>query len=181
MLGLISKPKPVNLLIGILTSIPEILREIGKTLEGYFGPIDLKSDILPFHFTDYYTGEMGKEIQRQFYSFEKLISPDEIAAIKVQTNTLEEFFASSKQYAVKRPINIDPGYINESRLILASTKDFSHRVYLYDGIYAEVTLNYRRGKYESFPWTFPDYKSSDYQNFFLLVRELYVRKLKRKE
>ncbi|GAN33119.1 MULTISPECIES: DUF4416 family protein [Candidatus Brocadia] len=179
-MGQISKPKPVNLLIGVLTSIPEILREIDKTLEEYFGPIDLKSDILPFHFTDYYTGEMGKGIQRQFYSFEKLILPDEIAAIKVQTNALEEFVASLKQYAMKRPVNIDPGYINESRLILVSTKDFSHRIYLRDGIYAEVTLNYRRGRYESFPWTFPDYQSPDYQNFFLLVRELYVKKLKKR-
>ncbi|MEP9410105.1 MAG: DUF4416 family protein [Candidatus Brocadia sp.] len=180
-MGHISKPKTVNLIIGVLTSIPELLRQLDKTLEEYFGPIDLRSDILPFGFTDYYNEEMGKGIQRQFYSFEKLIMPDEIATIKVQTNRIEEFIASSKKYSVQRPINIDPGYMNESRLILASTKDFSHRIYLRDGIYAEVTLNYRRGRYESFPWTFPDYKSSDYQNFFLMVRELYVKKLKRKE
>ncbi len=180
-MGIISKPKPVNVIIGVLTGIPELLSQTGKTLEEYFGPIDLRSDILPFNFTDYYTEEMGKGIQRQFYSFEKLIMPDEIAFMKVQTNRLEEFITSSKKYAVQRPINIDPGYINESRLILASTKDFSHRIYLRDGIYAEVTLNYRRGGYESFPWTFPDYQSSDYQNFFLAVRELYVKKLKRKE
>ncbi|KAB2834632.1 MAG: DUF4416 family protein [Candidatus Brocadia sp.] len=177
-MGHISKPKPVNLIVGVLTNVPELLREIDKTLETSFGAIDLKSDILPFHFTEYYHGEMGKEIQRQFYSFEKLISPDEIAAIKVQTNTIEEAVAASKRYAVKRPVNIDPGYLNESRLILASTKDFSHRIYLQHGIYAEVTLNYRRGRYESFPWTFPDYKSQEYQNFFLRVRERYVKKLK---
>lgn len=219
-MGYIYRPKPVNLIIGVLTSIPELIGEIDKTLEGYFGLIDLKSDVLPFHFTDYYNEEMGKGIQRRFYSFEKLIMPDEIATIKVQTNQIEESIASSKKYfleqcslnqvvpptsplregvaknldktypsvigekmplpckTIRRPINIDPGYINESRLVLASTKDFSHRIYLRDGIYAEVTLNYRRGRYESFPWTFPDYKSSDYQNFFLKVRGLYVRKLK---
>ncbi|RZV57895.1 MAG: DUF4416 family protein [Candidatus Brocadia sp. BROELEC01] len=177
-LGLIFKPKPVNLTIGILTNIPELLPETGKALEASFGTIDLKSDVLPFHFTDYYREEMGEGIQRQFYSFEKLISPDEIAIIKVQTNTLEEVIAASKKYSVKRPVNIDPGYLNESRLILASTKDFSHRIYLQHGIYAEVTLNYRRGGYESFPWTFPDYKSSEYQNFFLQTRALYVKKLK---
>lgn len=180
-MGLISRPKPVNLIIGVLTSTPELLRQIYKALEEYFGPIDLRSDILPFKFTDYYDEEMGNGIQRQFYSFEKLIMPDEIATVKVQTNHIEESIASSKKYSVQRPINIDPGYMNESRLILASTKDFSHRIYLRDGIYAEVTLNYRRRRYESFPWTFPDYKSSDYQNFFLLARELYVKKLKRKE
>lgn len=180
-MGYISRPKPVNLIIGVLTGIPEVLGLTEKTLEEYFGLIDLQSDILPFNFTDYYNVEMGKGIQRRFYSFEKLISPDEIAAIKVQTNAIEESVASSKKYPVKRPVNIDPGYINESRLILASTKDFSHRIYLRDGIYAEVTLNYRRRRFESFPWTFPDYKSPGYQNFFLKVRELYVRKLKKKE
>ncbi|TLD41811.1 MAG: hypothetical protein JETT_1901 [Candidatus Jettenia ecosi] len=178
-MGQISLPKPANLIIGILTSIPELLFQIDKTLEEYFGPIDLRSDILPFTFTEYYNEEMGKGIQRQFYSFEKLIMPDEIAPIKVRTNTLEEVIASSKKYPVKRPINIDPGYMNESRLILASTKDFSHRIYLREGIYAEVTLNYRHGRYETFPWTFPDYKSADYQNFFLKAREAYVRKLKK--
>ncbi|GAB63594.1 MAG: DUF4416 family protein [Candidatus Jettenia sp.] len=180
-MGQISLPKPANLIIGILTSIPELLFQIDKTLEVYFGPIDLRSDILPFTFTEYYNEEMGTGIQRQFYSFEKLIMPDEIAPIKVQTNTLEETIASSKKYPVQRPINIDPGYMNESRLILASTKDFSHRIYLRDGIYAEVTLNYRGGRHESFPWTFPDYKSADYQNFFLKAREVYVKKLKGKE
>lgn len=179
-MGQISLPKPVNLIVGILTSIPELFAHIDKTLEEYFGPIDLRSDIIPFVFTDYYSEEMGKGIQRQFYSFERLIMPDEIAPIKVQTNTIENSIASSKRYPIKRPINIDPGYINESRLILASTKDFSHRIYLRDGIYAEVTLNYRRGGYESFPWTFPDYKSADYQSFFLKAREVYVKKLKRR-
>jgi hypothetical protein len=179
--GTISLPKPVNLIIGVLTSIPELLAHINNILEERFGPIDLRSDILPFTFTSYYNEEMGKGIQRQFYSFEKLIMPDEIAPIKVQTNMIEESLASSKKYPVNRPINIDPGYLNESRLILASTKDFSHRIYLRDCIYAEVTLNYRGERYETFPWTFPDYKTITYHNFFLKVRELYVKKLKRKE
>ncbi|MEK6635845.1 MAG: DUF4416 family protein [Planctomycetota bacterium] len=178
-MGQISRPKPVNLIIGILAGISELLGQIDKTLEKNFGPIDFRSDVITFNFTDYYNDEMGKDIQRQFYSFEKLIMPDEIAPIKVKTNEIEESIAASKKYAVKRPINIDPGYINESRLILASTKDFSHRIYLRDGIYAEVTLNYRGGRYETFPWTFPDYKSSDYHNFLLKARELYVRKLKK--
>ena len=178
-MGQISKPKPVNLIAGVLTSIPDLLEKIDKTLEKYFGLIDLRSDVLPFTFTDYYNEEMSKGILRQFYSFEKLIMPDEIAPIKVQTNHIEESITTSKKYPVKRPINIDPGYLNESRLILASTKDFSHRIYLRDGIYAEVTLNYRGGRYESFPWTFPDYKSSGYHKFLLKARELYVMKLKK--
>ena len=178
-MGKIFKSKPVNLLIGVLVSAPGLFRQIVEILGKNFGAIDLQSDILPFIFTDYYNKEMGKGILRQFYSFEKLIMPDEIAPIKVQTNHIEESIITSGKYSVKRPINIDPGYINESRLILASTKDFSHRIYLRDGIYAEVTLNYRGGRYESFPWTFPDYKSSEYHKFLLMARELYVKKLKK--
>ena len=180
-MGQILTPKPVNLIIGLLTGFPELLSRIAHTLEDRFGAIDIRSSILPFHFTDYYNDEMGAGIQRQFFGFEKLIMPDEIAPLKVQTNDIENAIASSKKYPVTRPANIDPGYINESRLILASTKDFSHRIYLRDGVYAEVTLNYRRGGYESFPWTFPDYQSRDYQDFFLQVRELYVKKLKRRQ
>jgi len=178
-MGTILKPKPVNLIIGMLTSIPDLFGQVDKILEKYFGPIDLRSDILPFTFTDYYNEEMSEGIQRQFYSFRELLMPEEIATVKVQTNTIEDSFVSSKKYPMKRPVNIDPGYLNESRLILASTKDFSHRIYLRDGIYAEVTLNYRGGRYEVFPWTFPDYKTAEYQNFFLLVREHYVKKLKK--
>ena len=178
-MGQISKPKPVNLIAGILTNNPDLLEQIDKTLQKYFGLIDLRSDVIPFTFTDYYNEEMGKGILRQFYSFEKLIMPDELASIKVQTNHIEDSITASGKYPVNRPINVDPGYINESRLILASTKDFSHRIYLRDGIYAEVTLNYRGGRYESFPWTFPDYKFSDYHKFLLMARELYVRKLKK--
>lgn len=179
MVGSIFKPRPVNLIIGALTSIPELLQRIEEEVEVRFGRIDIRSAVLPFEFTDYYHEEMGNGIQRRFYSLERLIMPDEIAGIKAQTNALEESFAASRLYSVKRPVNIDPGYINESRLILASTKDFSHRIYLRDGIYAEVTLNYRKGRYEVFPWTFPDYRTADYQDFFLKVRGLYVDKLKR--
>ncbi|MDR4507467.1 MAG: DUF4416 family protein [Candidatus Brocadiaceae bacterium] len=181
-MGAISKPKPVNLLIGVLTSIHELFEIIEKELESYFGAIDLRSDILPFDFTKYYDNEMGKGLQRQFFCFEELIAPERIARTKIQTNSIEESMASTKKYLVKRPINLDPGYLNESKLILASTKDFSHRIYLQDGIFAEVTLNYRdKGKYEAFPWTFPDYQSSAYHEFFLKARELYVKKLKQKD
>lgn len=179
-MGEINEPKLVNLFIGVLSGISELFQQIDKTLEASYGLIDIRSEIIPFNFTNYYNNEMGKGILRQFFSFERLIMPDEIAPVKVQTNKLEELVATEGNYKVSRPINIDPGYINESRLILASTKDFSHRIYLRDGIFAEVTLNYRRGKYESFPWTFPDYKTSAYQDFFIKVREQYVKKLKRR-
>lgn len=178
-MGKISKPRPVNLLTGVLTSTPELFLTVKDILENHFGPIDLKSDIFPFyHFTEYYNTTMGKGILRQFYSFERLITPDEIASIKLKTNSIEEMFASMKEYHITRPVNIDPGYINESRLILVSTKDFSHRIYLRDGIYGEVTLSYRDGRYEPFPWTFPDYRSTSYHCFFKAVRTLFRKKLR---
>ncbi len=177
-MGEIKEPQPVNLIIGMLTSIEEHFCFAETTLKKEFGAIDLKSDIIPFNFTDYYQAEMGSNIQRRFFSFDKLIMPDRLADIKLWTNRLEEEITDKKVYPVNRPINLDPGYISEAKLVLASTKDFSHRIYLRKGIYAEVTLQYRNERYESQPWTFPDYRTQQYQQFFLMVRNLYKEKLK---
>ena len=186
-MGEIKEPQPVNLIIGMLTSIEELFCFVETALKKEFGAIDLKSDIIPFDFTDYYQAEMGSNIQRRFFSFDKLIMPDRLADIKLWTNQFEEDMATpplsptsqgAEWRGGKRPINLDPGYISKAKLVLASTKDFSHRIYLGKGIYAEVTLQYRNGRYESLPWTFPDYKTQQYQQFFLKVRNLYREKLK---
>ncbi len=177
-MGEIKEPQPVNLIIGMLTSIEELFCFAEAALKKEFGAIDLKSDIIPFNFTDYYQAEMGNNLQRRFFSFDKLITPDRLADIKLWTNRFEEEITDKKVYPVNRPINLDPGYISEAKLVLASTKDFSHRIYLKKGIYAEVTLQYRNERYESQPWTFPDYRTQQYQQFFLMVRNLYKEKLK---
>jgi hypothetical protein len=167
----------------MLTSVEELFCFTETALEREFGAIDLKSDLIPFNLTDYYRAEMGSNLQRRFFGFERLVMPDRLADIKLWAIRFEEALASKGQYPVSRPINLDPGYITEAKLVLASTKDFAHRIYLNKGIYAEVTLKYlsEGQQYEPLPWTFPDYKTQPYRQFFLNVRKLYKGKLNNSE
>ncbi len=171
----INCPKPVKLVIGILSGIKILLKDIEVLLESHLGKIDLKSEIFTFDFTDYYKREMGLNILRKFLCFKKLIDPEEIPSIKIWTNKLEDEFKKDGKFNVIRPINLDPGYLTQSKLILASTKDYYHRIHLQGGIYAEVTLFYQNGKFENLPWTYPDYQTEKYKNFFLKARELYAK------
>jgi hypothetical protein len=97
-----------------------------------------------------------------------------LAAIKRQTNDLE----AGSSVEDRRQVNIDPGYVSLSKLVLATTKNHAHRIYLSDGIYAEVTLHYRDGAFRGYPWTYPDYASSEYCALFQKVRDLYRRQLR---
>ena len=178
-MGTIFTPEPVNLIIGMLSSVAGLFATTETELERCYGEIDFTSDILPFTFTDYYTQEMGNNIFRKFLSFKPLINPEQIAQIKVDTNELESALTDKDNPEITRSINIDPGYVCNSRLILASTKDFTHRIYLQKGIFAETTLTYS-SKERSFvchQLTFPDYRTDEYINFFNNVRSLYRNKL----
>ncbi len=175
-MGAITTPEEVKLISGMISGSREILAEAAGRLEREFGPIDLVGEVMEFDFTHYYDEEMGTGLLRQFVALKKLIDPEEIVAIKRITNDIEDNFAEGPN----RKVNLDPGYITESKLILASTKDFSHRIYLSDGIYAEVTLMYVRGRWVSQPYTFPDYASGRYDNFLTKARNALRAKLGRK-
>ena len=138
-----------------------------------FGAVDLASPVLDFDFTDYYEREMGPGLKRQLVSFERKIDPGEIAAIKLATNGLEEALAPLDT-SVARPINLDPGYICGSKLVLASAKDRSQRVYVGHGIYVEITLEFRKGRFRPVPTTYRDYASDAYIEFFTEVRERHL-------
>ncbi|MBI4835113.1 MAG: DUF4416 family protein [Planctomycetes bacterium] len=178
-MGKIEIPKPVKLITGILSSIPELFPEAERHLLEKFGAIDHKTALIPFDFTDYYNKTMGKPILRQFLSFSKLIEPDTLPGIKIWTNKLEDKFVNTRRQGnIPRPINLDPGYLDAAKLLLASTKDYSHRIYLSKGIYAEITLYYQNGSYQSWPWTYPDYKTKAYTEFLQTVRNAYLKQLK---
>lgn len=172
-----TKPEPVKLFTGLLTSSPKILSRVEEDLRAEFGSTDLESDLMPFDFTDYYREKMGEGIQRKFMSFEKLIDPGKISEIKLIANEIEEKFSENLDVEVPRPINIDPGYVGLSKMVLASTKNYSHRIYLRDGIYAEVTLQYKDGCFQPLQWTYPDYRSDGYIEFFEKVRARYSEQL----
>ncbi len=175
-MGAITTPEEVKLISGMISGGRGVLTEAAERLESEFGPIDLVGEVMEFDFTHYYDEEMGTGLLRQFIAFEKLIDPDQIVAIKRITNEIEDNFAKGPN----RTVNLDPGYITESKLVLASTKDFSHRIYLSDGIYAEVTLMYVRGRWISQPYTFPDYASGCYDEFLTQARDAFRVQLGRK-
>ena len=153
--------------------------EVRQVLETCFGPIDLESDVYPFTFTDYYDKEMGESLQKQIVSFERLIDKNELAAKKRRSNEIEEEFARGDGDSWHRRVNIDPGYVTDSKLVLASTKNFSHRIYLGEGIFAEVTLRYVRVKgFEPFEWTYPDYRTDLLRSFFESVRQRYMEQVR---
>ena len=171
-MGEIRAPLPVKFFTGLLTSVPEIMPQAEEKLVAHFGAVDLRSRQFIFDKTHYYDEEMGNPIYRYFLGFEKLVDPSTIAAAKIKTNDLESAFAS--QYTgLQRPINLDPGYLEQSKIVLASTKNFFHRILVADGIYAEVTLHFQDGVWRTFPWTFPDYKSDHYHEFFTSMRNRY--------
>lgn len=167
----------VKLFTGVLTSDASFIRDIETRLSIEFGPVDLRSPVIPFTFTDYYRHETGDNIVRVFLAFEQLIDGEVLASIKRRTNAIEGAFASS-QDKIKRPVNLDPGYLENSKVVLASTKNFYHRLYLGNGIFGEVTMHFRNGAWEFFPWTYPDYQSPEYQHFFNELRKRYREQLR---
>ncbi len=171
-MGTIKIPLPVKFFVGALTSIPEIVTQAEEQLTEYFGSVDLRSESFPFDSTHYYDESMGSPIHRRFFSFAKLIDPSAIAEIKAKTNDLEAAMGP-KWPSLQRPINLDPGYLEQSKIVLASTKNFYHRILISGGIYAEVTLHFEAGEWRPFPWTFPDFKTSRYHHFFTSLRDLY--------
>jgi hypothetical protein len=165
-------PQPVKLFVGLLSSDEDLLRRARQRLAKLYGPVDLESDIRPFDQTDYYEPEMGAGLKRWFLSFARLINPRTLPEIKRDTNDLETEIAEQCLWpAGLRPANIDPGYVDLGKLVLATTKDRSHRVYLDAGIYAESTLHFVQGQWQTWPWTYPDYQQPEFLAYFLKVRE----------
>jgi len=173
-MGTAREPTPVKLIASLLTGEPALLTEVKEALSQAFGPIDFESELLPFDHTDYYAPEFGPGLQRQIVTFERLVDPGDLPAIKRQTNGLERSLAQGD----RRRVNIDPGYISLGKLVLASTKDHAHRLYLGQGIYGDGTLSYQRGRFRPWPWTYPDYGSDRYCSLFGRIRERYRAELR---
>jgi hypothetical protein len=174
--GKIHQHFPVKLIIGFISADEKWFARVEKSLISRFGAIDFQSEILPFDYTDYYAKEMGKDLKRKFIGFKRLIPCQRLPAIKLFTNQLEQRFSKGG----KRMINIDPGYLTEAKLVLASTKDFCHRIYLGEGIFAEITLTYTKNSFRPFEWTYPDYGSREYINIFHHLRKIYSQQIRGK-
>ncbi len=178
-MGTIQFPEKAKLFIGCIGINKEIILKIKPCLEEVWGKIDCESELFPFNWTDYYEQEMGKKLFKNFYSFRDLIKRESIADIKIRTNQLEEKIKlnTSKN---GRDINLDPGYVTLSNVTLATTKDFSHRIYIGHGIFLENTLFFNSNK-KSFiecELTYPDYRTREYKEFFNKIRDIYHKQLK---
>ena len=172
-MGEVREPQPVKFFVGILTALPSALAGLRGSLEERFGPVDGESELLEFAYTDYYEPEMGPGLKRKFWSFGRLASPDALVDFKLFTNQVEQTLANQG----KRRVNIDPGYLTAARIVLASTKDFAHRLHLGKGIYGEVTLLYQKKDFQVLPWTYPDYRSEAYLRYFRQLRRVYRAQL----
>jgi Domain of unknown function (DUF4416) len=169
--GHIQLPSNVLLILAASSRHEAALVWAGERCAKNFGPIVLASEPFDFTETDYYTATMGADLKKQFFAFERLIDSAAPADIKRQTNDWEAEYAQLGVRPEPRPLNLDPGYLTPAKLVLASTKDHAHRIYLRDGIFAEVTLVYRQRKWQPLDWTYPDYRREDYQRFFSECRD----------
>lgn len=167
-------PDPAKLVIGIYTREKEEIEPLINILIDRYGELDIMSPWLPFNFTSYYEKEMGTPLFRRIFSFQRMIEQEDLAGIKTYTNTLEQKRLSGGS----RRVNIDPGYMLLSRFVLATGKDFSHRIYIGQGIYADLTLMFQKGAFLSLPWTYPDYAEENMQLFLMKVRDKYAFDLK---
>jgi len=164
--------RPVKLFCGLLGGDVDLLRRARYLLVKRFGPIDLESALLDFDQTEYYAEEMGGDLKRRFVSFERLISPDRLAEFKHETNALEHGIADDcVALDIARPVNLDPGYVHTSKLVLASTKDAAHRIHIGSNMYAEITLQFTHGAWRTLGWTYPDYRLASYHEYFDKVRD----------
>jgi hypothetical protein len=139
----------------------------------HWGPVALESDRFEFRETTFYDATMGSGLIKVLWAFEPLIDPTSLATRKRLTNQWEHEYAELHLVPEPRPLNLDPGYLTEAKLILASTKDRDHRIYLEQGIFAENTLFFHAGSWQKRPWTYPDYQRADYHQFLVRCREYY--------
>ncbi len=167
--------KPALLIIGILARNPDFIAQGERLLTQEFGPILLRSPQFSWNFSRYYEKEMGKDLFRCWVCHQPIIDPGDLIRVKKCTVAIE---GKLRDRAGKRPLNLDPGILTLHNFVLTTHKDYAHRIYLGQGVYAEVTLIYHQGKFQPLPWTYPDYKTeialhflTECRNFLLNTRQ----------
>jgi len=170
-------PKPAKLVTGIILKEKGLIEQLADELEGRFGPVDIISRWFSFDYTSYYEPEMGSPLFRRMFSFKTLIEQQDLSQIKNYTNDVELRYSGDG----KRAVNIDPGYMLCERFVLATGKNYTHRIYIGNNIYADLTLIYQEGGFKKLPWTYPDYADESILSYLKNVRDKYIADLKRNE
>ena len=164
-------PELVKAFVAVLGSDDQRMEAAVEALVPAWGPLDLRSQTFSFGHTDYYEAEMGADLRRQFFAFERLVDPGLLPDLKDQAAQLEDELAKDG----RRPVNLDPGYLDYNKVVLASYKPGGQKIYMRDGVYADLVLLYERGTFTPFIWTFPDFVGPDYGPVLLELRRLYRR------
>lgn len=163
---------PPSILIAALFSrYPHALEWATERMCAEWAPLMMAGPLMDFTETTYYERSMGSGLKKQLLAFEGNFDPARLADCKLASNEWETVYAKQHELPEPRPLNIDPGYVTSMKVVLASTKDRRHRIYLRDGIYAEECLYYDKPHWRARPWTYPDYLRSDYHQFLLAVRQ----------
>jgi len=171
--GRVRPPHPVLLFIGTLYCDESVFRDAQDLLKKHFGETLLLSNPIPWDYSTYYHHEIGSPLLRQFLFYRTFIDPGTLADIKIRTNEIEDILS----FEGKRRINLDPGYLTLSQIVLASTKEYAHRIYLGKGIYGEITLIYKGGTYVPHIFSYRDYQDESYIKIFMNVRSLFKKML----
>jgi hypothetical protein len=176
-MGSAGQPLKTKLFLAIMFQPHVAIQEVLDALQKKFGPVECSYGPIAFSFTEYYREEMGERLLKMYLSFSTPIEREALAGIKVFTNGLER----DRMVNGRRTINLDPGYLAQDKLVLATTKDFYQRLYLGQGIYGEVTLHFRKGRFRHFSWTYPDYNDPPFLKFLTKVRAILVKELRSEE
>ncbi len=166
--------RSVKLISSFVYKDEAMLSKALKAFSGIYGPVDELSKDMDFDLTDYYDKEFGTPLRRKLVSFEKLIELEGIGDSKIRSNGIEDSHKENN----RRTVNIDPGYITEAKLVLLTTKDYTHRIHVKNNIFAECTLFFQDGEFRRWPWTYPDYASDELREYFGAVREMYIKQLR---
>lgn len=167
----VQEPTKGRPIVSIIYSSLDALAESLKALERKFGPVQYETLEIDCNKTEMYTEEMGSELLRRFFSFERLAERGWLVEMKKICHKIEPNFADQTAGYDFRTVNIDPGILTPSNLTMASHRELNHRVYLKDGVYAELALIYARGQFRRLPWTNPDYCQGEAIEFFMRVHE----------
>jgi uncharacterized protein DUF4416 len=175
-MALAAPHRPVLLILAVFSRHPEAIEWARATAEDAWGAVALQSELFDHRETSYYEATMGTDLKKTFFAFESLVDPADLIECKETSNQWEADYQRLGRHPEPRPLNLDPGYLTEAKLILATTKDRDHRIYLGRGIYAENTLFFHHGVWQPRPWTYPDYQRADYHQFFGRCREFLRQK-----
>ncbi|MBN1504267.1 MAG: DUF4416 family protein, partial [Candidatus Eisenbacteria bacterium] len=173
-------PEPkVKLIAAVMAVREELIGESLSVLSPSYGSVELASPVFPFTYSSYYAAEMGKTLVKVFCSFRGVVDAGDIVARKLEAMACERQFVT--EGTASRRVNIDPGYVDGTKLVLGTTKSASHRVYISSGVYGDVELVYKRGAFEPLEWTYPDYRDATAREFFCKVRSRYMAELRELE